>query len=490
MNATERTLLLIADGMGLPAPGALTRGAVSKESMPNLFRLFDRHGMARLGAAEDAVGLEPGQPGNSEAGHLIIGAGRRIPSLLRGIAESFEDGTWAQHPAWAALREHRRVHLVGLLSGAGVHGHVRNIIQAATLASRVLASSEIFVHAALDGVDSVAGSAPELLRELRAALEPLPRVRLATVMGRKWAMDRSGNLELSRHFAHSLCGRKERLAWSDEALKAHLGQASEASFPAHALVPEGAIQPGEPVLLTNHRADRTAQLAKVFSETSPVLSLVELGDAVPPERVFFPVRSSDRGLVSELKAQGIGLRRVAEQCKFPHVTFFLNGFHESLGEEAVCIPSIPEARIPEAPEMSLEPLTAAVLEGLKRPGERAMVANLANLDQVGHTGRMEAAVRAAGHVDRAIDTLQRTCAEHGWHLMITADHGNAEVMQAEDGSPWGSHTTNAVPLVVVPRPGASLELQELGGTLANVAPTFLATMGLAPPGWMAMSLLG
>lgn len=487
MSATERTLLLIADGMGLP--GTPNRGAVSPQSMPILHGLFDRYGAARLGAAEDAVGLEAGQPGNSEAGHLIIGAGRRIPSLLRGIAESFEDGTWAAHPAWAALREHRRLHLLGLLSGAGVHGHVRNLIQAATLASRALASTEVLVHAALDGVDSVAGSAPELLLQLRAALEPLPRVRLATVMGRKWAMDRSGNLELSRHFADSLSGRQERPAFSAAALQAHLaGGASEASFPAHALVPEGAIQPEEPVLLTNHRADRTAQLARVFSETNPVFSLVELGEVVPLHRVFFPVRPSDRGLVSELKARGIGLRRVAEQCKFPHVTFFLNGFHESLGEEAICIPSIPEARIPESPEMSLEPLTRAVLEGLERPSERAMVANLANLDQVGHTGKMDAAVRAAGHVDRAVDTLQRACAERGWHLLITADHGNAEVMQAEDGSPWGSHTTNPVPLVMVPRPGSALRLSQRSGTLANVAPTLLATMGLAPPDWMAAPL--
>jgi 2,3-bisphosphoglycerate-independent phosphoglycerate mutase len=485
MPDPERTLLLIADGMGLP--GTPNRGAITPQSMPHLHRLFDQHGYATLEAAEDAVGLEAEQPGNSEAGHLIIGAGRRIPSLLRGIAESFEDGAWARHPAWAALRPTPRLHLVGLLSDAGVHGHLRSIIQAATLASRVL-PGEILIHAALDGVDSVAGSAPGLLRELRAAIEPLARVRLATVMGRKWAMDRSGNLELSRHFAHSLCGRKELGTFSDAALEAHLQKAPEASFPAHLVTPGGAIRPGEPVLFTNHRADRTTQLARVFAEANQVFSLVELGDAVPLERVFFPIRPSDRGLVSELKARGIGLRRVAEQCKFPHVTFFLNGFHDSLGEEAVCIPSIPEARIPETPEMSLESLTQAVLEGLRRPGERAMVANIANLDQVGHTGRMEAAVQAAGHVDRAISTIQGACAEHGWHLLITADHGNAEVMRSEDGSPWGSHTTNPVPLVLVPRPGSSLRLSERKGTLANVAPTLLTTLGLTVPDWMARPL--
>ena len=225
-----------------------------------------------------------------------------------------------------------------------------------------------------------------------------------------------------------------------------------------------------------------------MSERNPVFALVELATRVPPDHVFFPSRPVDRGLVTELQAQGTGILRVAENCKFPHVTFFLNGFHENLGEEAICIPTIPEARIGEQPEMSIGELTRTITQSLARPEVKAMVVNVPNLDQVGHTGKMDAAKCAAGHVDRAVGLVREACAQHGWHLLITGDHGNAEVMVDEQGVPWGSHTTNPVPFVVVPRPGSGVRWQAKQGTLANVAPTFLRMMGTRPPDWMEAPL--
>lgn len=486
MPSQERTLLLIADGWGTPED--VRRSAVSAESAPELHRLMSLHGFATLGAAEEAVGLEAGQPGNSEAGHLTIGAGRCIPSKLRAVAESFADRRWHRSAIWEAIRPARALHLVGLVSDAGVHGHLRTLIQASRVASEVL-RSEIHVHAILDGVDSVAGSAPGLVEELQAALAKLPRVHLATVMGRKWATDRSGKLEITRQYADAVSGRSAAKRWAPEALRAHLeATGAESSFPCHLVEGGRVIGEGEPVLFTNHRADRTAQLAQVMAEHNPVFALVELATWVPADRVFFPSRPVERGLVTELRERGTGILRVAEHCKFPHVTFFLNGFHQNLGEEAICVPTIPEARIGEQPEMSIAELTSTIAASLARPEVKAMVANIPNLDQVGHTGRMDAARSAAGHVDRAVGRVRETCAQHGWNLVITGDHGNAEVMVDEQGEPWGSHTTNPVPFVVVPRPGAGVRWKEQRGTLANVAPTFLRLLGVQPPSWMEAPL--
>lgn len=486
MPSQERTLLLIADGLGTPAD--VQRSAVSTESAPEIHELMASHGCATLAAAEDAVGLEEGQPGNSEAGHLTIGAGRRIPSKLRAIAESYANRSWHSHGIWRQIRSAKVVHLVGLVSDAGVHGHLRTLIQAATVASEAL-WSEIQVHAILDGVDSVAGSAPGLVEQLRGALASLPRVHLSTVMGRKWATDRSGKLEITRQYVDAISGRTSARPWAAEALRAHLeATGAESTFPCHLVEGGSLVREGDPVCFTNHRADRTAQLAQVMAQHNPVFSMVELAEWVPPDHVFFPSRPVERGLVTELQAQGTGILRVAEHCKFPHVTFFLNGFHETFGEEAICVPTIPEGRIGDQPEMSIAELTSTITRSLARPAVKAMVVNIPNLDQVGHTGRMDAARSAAGHVDRAVKHIHETCAQLGWNLLITGDHGNAEVMVDEKGAPWGSHTTNPVPFVIVPRPGLAFRWKARRGTLANVAPTFLSMLGCQPPSWMEASL--
>jgi 2,3-bisphosphoglycerate-independent phosphoglycerate mutase len=180
---------------------------------------------------------------------------------------------------------------------------------------------------------------------------------------------------------------------------------------------------------------------------------------------------------------------VAEQCKFPHVTYFFNGFNETLGEQAVCLPSIPEAAIGDQPEMSAREITDAVLKLLAEPGRRAIIVNLANADQVGHTGRMDAAREAVGIVDREIARLHDGCQLHGWNLLITSDHGNADAMIDAQGRPLGSHSTSPVPLVVVPASEASPALAGEHGSLANVGATFLTAVGVAPPDWMEPSLI-
>ena len=451
-----KALLVIVDGLGC-APDE--RGnAITPDTMPRLFGWMREHGHAVLEASGRPVGLGAGQTGNSEAGHLVIGAGRRVPSLLEAIGEAYEDGTYQAHPLWQELGRASVLHVVGLLSDAGVHGFWPNLVRAATLAGRH-GIPRIHVHALLDGVDSQEGSAPRLLGELEAALEGLPGVALATVMGRRWACDRTGDLETTRVLRDHLCGAFEVPSFAMQALSDHLaGGQGEKDFPCHAVVEDPFVGAGEPVLLVNHRADRTRQVAEVFAQTHPVYSLVELEDRVPLSRVFFPKQSLTDGVGFVLRSCGIRTARVAEQCKFPHVTYFFNGFNDSLGEEAVCVPSIPESEIPTHPEMSAREVTAAVRAILERGDERAVVANLANTDQVGHTGQVEAARRAATCVDDCLAELYAVCQTQGYTLIVTSDHGNADVMLDGEGRPLGSHSPSPVPLVVVPAEPGTLPL--------------------------------
>ena len=481
-----KTLLLVVDGMGLPENAQ--RSAITPASMPFLYRLMDKYGYCALGASGTEVGLGEGQSGNSEIGHVTIGAGKRIPSILESVNLAYGDGSWRSNPIWKEVGALEHVHLVGLVSDAGVHGHVRTLWQAALLAADAGAAN-VHIHAILDGVDSQCKSAPRLLAELSERIHKRPGIRLATAMGRKWACDRSGNLEVSRYLRERLAGNHACPVFTEAALERHLETAGESEFPCH-VFPEGRyIRAGEAVLFTNTRADRTAQLAQVFSESFPVYSLVELKACVPRGRVFFPTVSLQGGLAEALIANGIRSLRIAEKCKFPHVTFFMNGFRPSLGEDSLCIPSIPEAEIRNQPRMSLAEIVSALAHTIEAGKYPFIIANIANLDQVGHLGDLALARQAAGFVDGALEHLARVCAQHGWNLVITSDHGNADVMLDEAGKPFGSHSPNDVPLILVPADEEPVALRRARSTLASVAPTVLDLAGLPVPRDMEPSLI-
>ena len=455
---------------------------------------MNKNGYASLSANGLAVGLEEGQVGNSEVGHLTIGAGQVVPSMLRRINEAFLDGTWAGHPIWEQLatlpcRDSSSLHIIGLLSDAGVHGHWRTIAQAAQIAART-GIQEIVVHPVLDGNDSPAGSAPKLLEDLKNALEPYAQVRLGLVMGRKWFCDRSGKLELTQKFVDALCGEQTHPTFTPEALHEHLAEvSSEVTFPPH-LYPGGRLcGESEPVLHTSHRADRAAQVGQLIAKIRPFFSTISLGGVPIPERVFFETQSLDKGLAFTCKEYGVNPVRIAEQCKFPHVTYFVNGFHETLGEQSICIPSIPDGEIPEKPEMSVEAIASEIVSTMESEENSAIVANLANLDQVGHTGKVELTKQAAKSVDRSLERIAAVAAARGWTLVLTSDHGNAEQMFDGQGRPLGSHTLNPVPLTVLPAPGKRASWQGKQAGLESVAATYLETLAVPPSTGMAPSLL-
>jgi 2,3-bisphosphoglycerate-independent phosphoglycerate mutase len=442
---------------------------------------------AVLDASGPAVGLDNGVVGNSEIGHLTIGAGRHVLSTLSRIDRAFSTGEWAAHALWPVLAAHERLHLVGLLSDAGVHGHWRSMVQAATLAARCGVKS-VVVHPILDGVDSAQGTAPALLAELIEALQHLPGVTIGVVMGRRPFCDRSGNLALTRAFATALTGACEHPEFTSAALKGHYPKA-EADFPAH-LHPTGRIVGvGEPVLLTSHRADRAVQAARVLAESQPLFALIELDGAVGHDRAFFPSRPLDAGLAFEFKTRGLSSVRIAEQCKFPHVTYFFNGLNHRVEGREICIPSRPDTAFREHPEMSLSDVTWEILGALTDDKDDVVIANIANLDQIGHLGDYDLAVKAAEYVDDAIKLIHSAMCGRGWTLLVTSDHGNADLMMDGDGRAIGSHSDRPVPFIVVAEPLGKFSWVEKTGSLANIAASLLTTIGVTPPPWMAPSLL-
>ena len=216
--------------------------------------------------------------------------------------------------------------------------------------------------------------------------------------------------------------------------------------------------------------------------------LVDPGQGVDAQHVFFPQAPLPRGLAHELKRAGLESVRIAEKCKFPHVTFFLNGFDSGAEGQGFCIPSIPEADIPAQPEMSLEEVTEEILKHLEGGQKRAVIANLANLDQVGHLGRLDLATQAADAVDRAFARISEAAKANGWTLMVTSDHGNAEHVEDETGAPFGSHTAGPVPFLIQPAPGTKVRWKHQNGSLTQVAATYLGALGLEAPDWMEPAL--
>jgi len=479
----KKACLLILDGAGYSTTEH--GNAVTSETLPRMFGHMQEHGFCVLEAASEAVGLEAGQVGNSEAGHLTIGAGAVVPCMTKRICIAFDDGSWRDDEGWQIAREAGVLHLVGLVSDAGVHGLARTIVQSAQTA-RAAGVDEVHVHPVLDGVDSLKGTAPRLLEELRSQLEALNGVHLGVVFGRKWFCDRSGDLDVTRVAVDALGGKTELATFTPESLTAHLSNevAGEMSFPARLFAGGRPIAAGEPVLITSHRADRARQAARVLGDEHPVLMLVDPGQDVPVQHVFFPQEPLTRGLAHELARAGLRSARIAEKCKFPHVTFFLNGFDAGAEGEGHCIPSIPEGEIPAKPEMSLAEVTDEIVKHLESSDARAVIANLANLDQVGHLGRLDLATTAARVVDEAFERIARAAWENGWTLMVTADHGNAERVEDEGGTPFGSHTDGPVPFLIQPAPGRRTQWRAEHGSLAQVASTYLLALGLEAPEWM------
>ncbi|MBX6350738.1 MAG: 2,3-bisphosphoglycerate-independent phosphoglycerate mutase [Clostridia bacterium] len=498
--------LIVLDGWGLAPPGP--GNAVHLAHTPNFDAVWARFPRTTLGASGEDVGLAPGQMGNSNVGHLNLGAGRVVLQDLARIDRAVARGLGG-NPALSRLlaaARGARLHVWGLVSDGGVHSHVRHLYPVLWAAAE--AGVTTFVHAVLDGRDTPPQAARPFLEELESFSKERPEVRTATVSGRYYAMDRDRRwprVELA--YAAMVEGRGRRAASALDALAAayQAGETDEFVRPT-VVADEGRVRPGDVVLCFNFRADRARELTAAFIAPDfegfrrPFPLVSAYGGFTLYDRAFagrmevlFPPPPLVRTLGEVVSEAGLCQLRAAETEKYAHVTYFLNGGREAPfpGEDRILVPSPPVATYDLQPEMSAPEVARQVVARMAATRYDLVVVNFANPDMVGHTGVLEAAVRAVEAADAGLGTVLAEVRREGGAALVLADHGNAEVMlDPETGGPWTAHTTNRVPAVLV-APGLppGTRLRE-GGNLGDVAPTLLQLLGLPqPPEMTGRSLL-
>jgi 2,3-bisphosphoglycerate-independent phosphoglycerate mutase len=507
-------VLVVLDGFGIGRdPSA---DAVAAARMPTWRALWRDWPHATLRASEDAVGLPAGQMGNSEVGHLNLGAGRPVLQDLPRIDAAIADGSFFERPALLgacarAARPDGRLHLISLIGPGGVHANDRHLVALVELAARQDVPA-VRVHALLDGRDTPPRSALGFIADLEGRLAAAhPDARIASVGGRYWAMDRDNRWDrVERGYDAIVHGVGERAASATAAVEAAYARGENDEFVAPTVIEsvDGTVRSGDPVVHANFRADRARQLTHAladrdfvaFDRTGPdgrpaptdlvVVTMTEYEAGLPVEVAFPPEEA--RSLAQTFSEAGWKQFHVAETEKYAHVTYFFNGGVEAPypGEDRRLIPSPKVATYDLEPAMSAVGVTDALIEAIGSGRYDFIVANYANPDMVGHTGVWDATIVALEVLDgclaRVVAAVDAVDADDpnapGALLAITADHGNADELRDRDGHAVTAHSLNAVPLVLVGRPARGLTLTD--GVLADVAPTLLAFAGLPPWGGM------
>ena len=499
-RAFRPVVLCVLDGWGHRAESE--NNAIALAETPVWDRLTGARAWGLLETAGAAVGLPEGQMGNSEVGHMTIGAGRVIPQDLPRIDAAVADGSLARNPALLSLvrrlrKSGGRCHLMGLVSPGGVHAHQDHIAALARIVSE--AGVPVRIHAFLDGRDVPPRSAGADLPRFEAALRDLPDVRIATVSGRYYAMDRDRRWERTARARDALVSAEGCAAASAQAAVAesYAREVGDEFVEPAAVGDYEGVADGDGLIMANFRADRARQILAALLDPAfdgfararrvrfaGACGLCSYSAALDRliEPMFPPVQVTDH-LGAVVSAAGLRQLRIAETEKYAHVTFFLNGGEEREmpGEERVLVPSPRVATYDLQPEMAAPEVTDGVVDAIAGGGFDLIVANYANTDMVGHTGDLAAAMAAVAAVDRCLGRLAGAVEAAGGALLITADHGNAECMRGGDGAtPHTAHTHGPVPAVLAGPQGLALR----DGALADIAPTVLELMGLAAPAAM------
>jgi 2,3-bisphosphoglycerate-independent phosphoglycerate mutase len=497
MPRPKPLLLLILDGWG--ARAEREDNAIALAHTPNWDALLASCPHTLVHTEGRHVGLPDGQMGNSEVGHMNIGAGRIVYQDLTRVDAAIEDGSFDANPELlaacaAAVVSYGTLHVFGLLSPGGVHSHEAHVHALLRLAEK-RGVARVAVHAFLDGRDMPPKSAEPSLRALQALCDELGNARIATVTGRYYAMDRDKRWERVQPAYRAITeGESEfTAATALEALEAAYARGETDEFVKPTVVAGGApMHDGDAVVFMNFRADRARQLTAAFVRPDfsgferprriALARFVCLAEYDPtlPASVAFAAGELTHTLADELAAHGLTQLRIAETEKYSHVTSFLSGGREAAvpGEDRVLIPSPKVATYDLQPQMSLPELTAHLVADIRAQAHDVIVCNIANPDMVGHTGVLAAAIAAAEAVDHALGEIRSALDAVGGEMIVTADHGNLELMRdPETGEPHTSHTVGPVPLVFVGRP-ATLRR---GGALRDIAPTVLDLLGLPVP---------
>lgn len=503
-------VLVILDGWGLRETPA--GNAIAGASTPNMDNCLENYPHTVISCSGEDVGLPGGQMGNSEVGHLNIGAGRVVYQELTRISKAVRDGDFYENDVLRQAVDHAHkngsdLHLMGLLSDGGVHSHTEHLFALLELCRRYRLE-RVYVHCFLDGRDVPPDNAAEYIRQLEGKIKSLNTGRIATVMGRYYAMDRDRRWDRTQRAYRALVAGEGLKALSPEAAVRESYQRGETDEFVQPTVIEGGdgkpvatVKSGDAAIFFNFRPDRARQITRAFVDRD--FSGFERGEAlknlyfvcmtqydktIEAPVAFRPQRLRNT-LGEVLSAAGIKQLRLAETEKYAHVTFFFNGGVEPPypGEERILIPSPKVATYDQKPEMSAPEVTEELVGQLKFDRYRVIIMNYANPDMVGHTGDMEAAVRAVETVDRCLGRVMSAVLEKNGVAVITADHGNAECMRDEAGHPVTAHTTDPVPFILVGEQYKGAGLRP--GRLEDVAPTILDLLGLGKPAEMTGSSL-
>ncbi len=498
-TAPRPVVLCILDGWGYLPEGASSGIRMAK--MPNWSRLIKERPFGTLDASALDVGLPAGQMGNSEVGHMNLGAGRVVMQELVRVDAALADGSLAKNPALtkfiAALKASGgTAHLMGLLSPGGVHSHQDHILGLA----RILAAAgvKVAVHAFTDGRDTPPRSGAEYLADFEKGIAGLSGVAVATVIGRYYAMDRDNRWDrVGAAYAAMVAAEGQHAPTPAAAIAASYAADKGDEFVAATVIGDYAgMKDGDGVLMANFRADRAREILTAlvdpgfasFPRPNPIkfaaaLGMVEYSSALAPFMGTIFAADDLRDTLGEVVAKAGGKQlRIAETEKYAHVTFFFSGGREEVfpGEDRVLVPSPKVATYDLQPEMSAPELTDKLVAAIASKTYDLIVVNFANGDMVGHTGMIPAAISAAETIDACLGRLTEAVTKAGGAMLITADHGNIEQMiDPETGEPHTAHTTNPVPLVLVNGPAGVTSLAH--GRLSDVAPTLLALLGLPQP---------
>lgn len=491
-------MLMILDGFGIaPKEG----NAIYAAKTPNIDKIFNKYPVTKLNASGLAVGLPEGQMGNSEVGHTNIGAGRIVYQDLTRITKAIQDGSFFTNKALVnavdnAVKNNKALHLFGLLSNGGVHSHNTHLYALLKLAKQ-RGLEKVYIHAFMDGRDVPPTSGVDFLRECISKTREIGVGKIATVMGRYWAMDRDKRFErLKKAYDAMVLG--EGIINSDAVRaveESYKNEVTDEFIEPIVCDKNGMIKPNDSIIFYNFRPDRAREITRTFVDPDfngferkgdffPVtyVCMTQYDETMPNVSLAFAPEELVNTLGEYLSKNGKTQLRIAETEKYAHVTFFFNGGVETTfyGEDRALIPSPKVATYDLQPEMSAYEVTNEVLSRINSDKYDVIILNFANCDMVGHTGVFKSAVKAVEAVDECVGKIYDAMIKKDGVLLITADHGNADKMIDENGGPFTAHTTNPVPLCVV---NYDCELKD-SGKLADIAPSMLKILGMEKPAEM------
>ena len=504
MSKSKVAALIILDGFG--CRDEVMGNAVQQAKKPNFDRYWKKYAHQELTASGEAVGLPDGQMGNSEVGHLNIGAGRVVYQSLTRVNKSIEQGDFFDNEAFIqtmqhAKDHHKALHLYGLLSDGGVHSHINHLFALLELAKR-MELKDVYVHAFLDGRDVGQKTAGQYIEQTENKMKELGVGTIATISGRYYAMDRDQRWErVQKSYDVIAYGQGKGYTDAQTVIEESYADGIFDEFVDPVVMvdeqgdPVGKVVDGDSIIFYNFRPDRAIQLSRAFSETS--FAAFERGQAAPKDLQFvsftqysdlivgevaFKPQDLDQTVGEVIADHGLNQLRIAETEKYPHVTYFMSGGREDTfpGEKRILINSPSVATYDLQPEMSAYEMTDALLAELDSGEQNAIILNFANPDMVGHSGKLVPTIEAIEAVDECLGKIVDKIIEQGGEAIITADHGNSDEVSTLEGDPMTTHTTNPVPVIITK---AGIELRD-GGILADLAPTLLDLLAIDQPAKM------